>query len=380
MPLNDDYFSLARLEDPQMMPAAPRGAGAIAGLMYGRDKARQDQALQGAAGLAQMRALMEQQADTENMAGAPGRMAGIDYSNQMAAGKLANINNDLSTQSDLSKTAQIKAEMQKVAPYAMNYDPTDMSNQDKRDFIKSLQDQGITKIGKKNLSDLSDDDLDKFDKFMQQSKMSLINTPEFQQKMMEAGVAAQSRENVANTLAGSRRDVAGINKDARISSAELYSQAKRDVATLQEQAKAGKLSMSQWEANMRDKASRGEATPGELAQLQNLVDTRTASILQKANQAGLKMSIDPNTGEVKLGNSPGFSSPRVPNGDPNATAATPASQAPTLAPQPTPDENTPKLSSDGKSVVVKGKKYDTYSDGKNIIYYDPDAKKWVPVK
>src|SRR4051812_40664067 len=103
MPNNDDYFSLARLEQPEMMPNAPMGAGALAGMMYGQDKARQDNALQGANGLAQIRAMLEQQKAQETMAGAPGRMAGVEFDNTMAQGRLGTLPDALSAQSDTAQ-------------------------------------------------------------------------------------------------------------------------------------------------------------------------------------------------------------------------------------------------------------------------------------
>lgn len=254
----DDYFSLARLEQPQMMPEAPMGAGALAGMMYGQDKARQDQALQGAQSLAQIRAMLEQQAASENMAGATGRMADITRGNAMSIANLGNLNNDISTQADTSASKSKQAEIAKLAPFAMNYDPKDMSNQDKRDFIDDMAKQGVTHIGKRKLSDLKDDDLDKFDAIMEQAKGEAVNTPKAAQAM---ALKQQEGKNWNDRVVNQellRIERERLKQEQTNKRAEISAKAKQNVAQIMADAKGNNQTLSQYTVALYKAANEGD--------------------------------------------------------------------------------------------------------------------------
>jgi hypothetical protein len=252
--MGDDFFSLAQLEQPTMMPNAPSGGGALAGLMYGQDKARQDRALEGANGLAQLNAMLQQQHASEDMAGAPGRMDTIKRGNLMAAGGLANAPTDVDTGAATSRNANVKAHLEALAPYAMNYRDT-MSQGDFSDLRDRMKGGGISKIGNKNLDDVSDEQLEKV---LKDTKNYFVNNPKHLQEMDKQQLVNEGWDQRYTTQGNSRENVANINQTANITRQQMRDKAKIEATKIMADVQAGKLNPGQYKTMLMEKIRGGD--------------------------------------------------------------------------------------------------------------------------
>lgn len=115
-----DFATLAQLSKPQMMPNAP---SPIAGLMYGQDMARNDQALAGATQQAELNARMEAMKAEEAAMGQPGRLADINLKNASSQDNLdaysqGGMGRDLAFGGMENKALEQEAQLKKIlAPY-----------------------------------------------------------------------------------------------------------------------------------------------------------------------------------------------------------------------------------------------------------------------
>lgn len=191
---------------PVMMPHAPSIA---AGAMYGSDQRRHDEMIQQAMMLAKMRASQDAQKAEEMSAAAPGRMAEINYKNQMAQGQLGNVGTDLQAQQqgsankfDDAKVKQIQNELKKIEPYANAWDKT-KSDDEKAGLLKLMVDHGVT-FGTKDVSKMA---LPEVDQMMKHVRQAIANTSGNEIKVD----ANQSRRDVASITGNSRITVAGMH-------------------------------------------------------------------------------------------------------------------------------------------------------------------------
>lgn len=195
-----NYGDLARLSAPQMMPNAPMGAGAMAGGMYFADKARQDQALQGASGLAQMDAEMKARAADEYSRAGVGRDADINVANALAKGREEGIPSMVGTQADTietkaigAKSAKAQAMIEQVSPFAEQWMAA-KSDWDRAGIIDDMRKAGINKIGPKAIDEIS---MNQMDEVMKRVSQAAVNTPKHRQKLDEinaTGEQAYKRE------------------------------------------------------------------------------------------------------------------------------------------------------------------------------------------
>ncbi len=175
-----DYGQLAQLMQPQMMPNAPVGAGGMAGQMYYQDKARQDQALEGAGGLAQLNAIMQMMDAQEKAAGQPGRMADINTNTALSQGRNQTLPNLLSIQKNEAETKDLgsqqtrrEAILNQVNPYANLWSEA-KDDDSKRAVLDMMKSSGVTKIGSRNIDEI---ELPMMDKLMGMARSKQINTP-----------------------------------------------------------------------------------------------------------------------------------------------------------------------------------------------------------
>lgn len=223
-----NYGDLARLSQPQMMPNAPMGAGAMAGGMYFADKARQDQALQQAQGLAQMDAEMKARAADEYSRAGVGRDADINVSNAMAKGREEGIPSMVGTQADTietkaigAKSAKAQAMIEQVSPFADQWIGA-KSDWDRANIIEDMRKAGINKLGNKPIDEIS---MNQMDEAMKRVSAAATNTPKHRQdidKINATGseayrrevLKAASREKVAQLAAQIKEEVMK-RKDAK---------------------------------------------------------------------------------------------------------------------------------------------------------------------
>lgn len=181
-----NYGTLAQLSRPQMMPAAPDGAGPQAGWMYGMDSARHDQALARAAQMAQMDAAMRaQQAEEFSLAG-PGRVANIQAGNILAEGNLQDAPNraalgQLDTQAKTGRLNRemIEAEKKKLEKYAARYLNSDAEG--KQEIVQEMEADGV-KVGRRTPTEIAQ--AGRMDQLMQSVMKGAVHTPEFEQKRL----------------------------------------------------------------------------------------------------------------------------------------------------------------------------------------------------
>jgi hypothetical protein len=350
---NDDFFSLAQLEQPQMMPSAPSGGGALAGLMYGQDKARQDKALQGATNLAQLNAMLQQQHASEDMAGAPGRMDTIQRGNLMAAGGLANAPTDVDTGASKSRAENIKAHLDALTPYAMGYRDT-MTNDDFNSLRDSMKAGGITKIGNKNLDDVSDEQLEKV---LKDTKNYAVNTPKHLQEMEKEGLIVQGWQDRNAVTGNSREEVARITQEGRIKTQEMRDKAKIDAVKLTEMSKSGRLNMGQYRAQLYQRAEQGDDYAREV--LMRLDTQDLAKAAAQAQNSGAHVDVKEGAADLAppvIPKAPPF--PQRPGAGAPPPPANPGAQ------------KSVKVGVEGKTLIIDGKEVKAKA-------YNPDTKQYL---
>lgn len=200
----DDFFDLARLSQPQMTPEAPIGLGGFGGFKYFQDKSRQDDALQGASGLAQLRAQLEQSKAGETNAGAPGRMADILLGNMKSQDALGDSGTILESDRTARKAKlggdQVKLmqeEINKIGSYLNMWDRA--PNEEKPGILAQMKAAGA-RFGKTDIGSLPPDEAEKL---MNSLRRAQVRTPGYAQKEMEV----QGKENVAKIAAESRGNI-----------------------------------------------------------------------------------------------------------------------------------------------------------------------------
>jgi hypothetical protein len=191
----DDFFDLARLAKPQMMPNAPVGAGFGAGFDYGQQQQRQDGFIKGAAGLAELRAKMEAAKAEEESAGAPGRLADIGLKNKVSQDALDDADTTLQTAGqerknklDASRIKEMHQSIEKLDNYLNGWE--NLTDKEKAVRKKMVQADGAT-FGKTKLGDLSDED---FDQTMRALRKAQVQNPKYAEKQMEF----DTKERIAN--------------------------------------------------------------------------------------------------------------------------------------------------------------------------------------
>ncbi len=252
--MSDDYFSLAQLTRPQMMPNAPIGGGAMAGLQFGKDANRQDEFIRQAASLAQLDAMMKAQAAEENMAGAPGRMDDIQTKNALAAGKRRTLPSLLSSQqdeatagADMSKAKTIQAEMGKLAEYSDQWDAA--TSAEDRASIKADMAAKLGTIGPRRIPITSIPD-DRFDEMMSRVRRAREHSVKQAQSLEKVEQQNQGKLDVAEVSAAARERAAEIGARARQEAAKAAASGKtlkwKEQAFEQIKTQVGFAAASDW--------------------------------------------------------------------------------------------------------------------------------------
>lgn len=251
-----EFASLARLAQPQMMGNVPIGASGTAAVQYGQDRQQYQAILQQAIQQAQKTAALRGQQGQEYMAGAPGRLAGIDVANQTAQQAQTDLPTSLDTQSTntqtanvQSKSAMIAAESAKLAPYVNLYSQA-KSEDDKRAVLDMMKAHGITNIGKYQIDDVP---TAKLDPVMDMLQKSQINSVPQQQKLQQEEATGDAWVKRAEAQGDNMRDVAKIRAQASADRSEA----------MQKAAAAKGQNMQQWEAEMYNKMRSGTMTDAD---------------------------------------------------------------------------------------------------------------------
>lgn len=208
-----DYGNLAQLTAPRMMGHAP---SPMAGLLYGQDMVRNDQALKQAAGLAQMDAMQKAAAAGEWQRGAPGREALQDVTNSMAVNKRANLGTILNQQDDDiaaggvdSRRKRLQAELKKFEPYADQWVNSD-SDDHKQGIRRMMDRDSVILPNGKRASDLSNEQLDRIFKSIRKAE---VNTAKHEADMEKEGLKAKKATDVANIAAASRAKASELTRE-----------------------------------------------------------------------------------------------------------------------------------------------------------------------
>lgn len=251
-----EFASLARLAQPQMMGNVPIGASGTAAVQYGQDRQQYQAILQQAIQQAQKTAALRGQQGQEYMAGAPGRLAGIDVANQTAQQAQTDLPTSLDTQSTntqtanvQSKSAMIAAESAKLAPYVNLYSQA-KSEDDKRAVLDMMKAHGITNIGKYQIDDVPTAKLDPVMEMLQQSQIKSV--PQ-QQKLQQEEATGDAWVKRVHEQGKNQETVANIRAT---SAAEHYQ-------TLLKIAAAKGQNMQQLEAELYHKMIDHTATDAE---------------------------------------------------------------------------------------------------------------------
>lgn len=161
-----DYGTLAQLTQPRMMENAPMGAGAMAGMMYGQDRNRHEQALEGASAMAMLKAKMDAMKAEEYARGAPGRNATIDVGNAMAQGQLTGLPTNLDTQDTEFKSKNLDARnklqgeiRQALGNYASRW--VSATDDEKQNLLDEIEADGNGEFNGKKLRSMPKPLLDK---------------------------------------------------------------------------------------------------------------------------------------------------------------------------------------------------------------------------
>lgn len=153
--LSNPYSTLAQQAEPPNggivpggNPAGNIGTAGMAGYM-GQQQAEHEALLRKAAVMADIQRQIEQQKASEFQAGAPGRMANIQYSNALAQGNLANAPTDMATSTALKQAGLTKAQLEKLqAEHAKLGEYANMvANGLDPDLVKQQMDKDGVKIG-----------------------------------------------------------------------------------------------------------------------------------------------------------------------------------------------------------------------------------------
>lgn len=215
MPLNmfdPDYDTLARLQQPQMMPNAPMGAGGMAGMMYYRDKEDQQDTLAKLSQVSDMKAQMLRGEMDEHNAGAPGRMADIGLKNVMSTGALNNAptalesqRNESETKASTTRTAKQQALIEEATPFANQW--VQAKDKESKDLLREMwKQQGVT-IGGKKIDEIPDSHMDKL---MSMSYESHVNSSGNVAKRLQAATTGEyslERERIKAAAALERSNI-----------------------------------------------------------------------------------------------------------------------------------------------------------------------------
>lgn len=344
------FLQIAQSQRPQMMPNSP---SVFAGMMYGADSAAYDDTIKKAMAQAQLRALSEKQRQDEFSAAAPGRMDEIKLKNQLASGDLGDIDSILAERKQ-SRKARIDAELAKSSDSQMkmltNFGVDSWSDADeatKRLMYSQAKNHDL-KFGPTHLGDLSYED---FDRTMGHIEDARKSAPSIYGKIGAAEAAGASREKVAQ-----------INREAKLDVAKLTTER---MAMLQKN-KPVNLTMSQWEAQLRQKIQDNTATNKDYEMLTHLV-------MERETNAKARNDAQPGTPQI-----PGMP-PRVKpvfQGTPPFEPPTPEEGgAPSPSPQGAPQQLPPQAIQ-----ILKGKPPGTPTKFGNGQYWTIDPKTGMPVR
>lgn len=243
----DDFFDLARLAKPTMMPNAPIGAGFSSGVDYNQQQQRFDSAMGQATGLAELRAKMEAMDAEEKSMGAPGRRAKIGLGNLEAEDALADSGTILEgnrqerkNKVDKGKIAEMKASIEKLEPLLNGWDKATSAEKILRK--QQAKDMGAV-FGKTKLGELDDAT---FENTMSSLWKAHVMDKRYAEKEMEQiqgkQKPAETRADAAKSIAADKNKLAIILKRMGIDASSAKFSLENVVAPIaQKYAKGGTL-------------------------------------------------------------------------------------------------------------------------------------------
>lgn len=259
------YNGLANMTQPQMMGNAPVGAGATAGLQYGRDKARHDGFINKAAELAQLDAQMKAlQAEEANFS-QPMRKDALRLKGERIKGSLAELPEEFDTRRLEREARGVKAKSaiqkeaeEKLSKWASRWNSAP-DEETKRDMLDEMEKEGITTLGKRVLKQAP---IDRIDSIMKGITGGEYNHPKLRTQREIAAGRVQGQKDVATIRAEADTERTRIAAEAK----KWADQYKADAAA---KAKEGSKSLTTWEREMHEKGTKGELTPEQQKGFEN---------------------------------------------------------------------------------------------------------------